>query len=86
MTTVLISCPLFAQDIVGRWVGVASTTDESGVKRQERQTPEVKSQDGKLSGLIVSRNGGGFPLEVQNSTSTASSSLRVASTFVGSSS
>jgi hypothetical protein len=64
-TTFLISGSLWAQDIVGRWVGVASTTDEAGTKRQERQTLEIKSEDGKLSGLMVTRTGPGFPLQVQ---------------------
>ena len=49
----------------GRWVGVASTTDEAGTKRQERQTLEIKSDDGKLSGRMVTRTGPGFPLQVQ---------------------
>ena len=62
----LISGALTAQDIVGRWVGTADTTDEAGTKRQERQTFEIKSEDGKLSGTRFNRNGnGGVPLDVQ---------------------
>jgi hypothetical protein len=53
-------------DIAGRWVGVADTTDEAGTKRQERQTLEIKSEDGKLTGMMVSRSGkGGIPFQVQ---------------------
>ena len=55
-----------AQDIAGRWTGMADTTDEAGTKRQEKQTFEIKSEDGKLAGLLVSRSGkGGTPLQVQ---------------------
>lgn len=46
-----------AQDITGRWIGVAETTDESGANRMERQTLEIKNEDGKLTGLLVSRSG-----------------------------
>jgi hypothetical protein len=64
--SLLISGALAAQDVVGRWAGVADTTDEAGTKRQERQTLEIKSEDGKLSGLLVGRSGnGGIPLQVQ---------------------
>ena len=57
---------LAAQDIVGRWVGTADTTDEGGAKRQEKQTLEIKSEDGKLTGLLVSRSGnGGIAFQVQ---------------------
>jgi hypothetical protein len=62
----LISGALIAQDIVGRWVGVADTTDEAGTKRQERQTLEIKSEDGKLTGVRLNRSGnGGTPFEAQ---------------------
>jgi hypothetical protein len=64
--TVLISGVLTAQDIVGRWVGVADTTDEAGTKRQERHTIEIKSEDGKLTGVRFNRSGNGVtPFEVQ---------------------
>jgi hypothetical protein len=55
-----------AQDVVGRWVGVADTTDEAGTKRQEAQTVEIKKDDaGALTGLLVSRSGnGGLALKV----------------------
>jgi hypothetical protein len=62
----LISGELTAQDIAGRWVGVADTTDEGGTKRQEKQTIEIKSEDGKLTGIRFNRNGnGGILVEVQ---------------------
>jgi hypothetical protein len=65
-TTFLMCSALAAQDIVGRWAGVADTTDEQGTKRQERQTLEIKSEDGKLTGRMVNRSGtGGTPLQVQ---------------------
>ena len=55
-----------AQDVVGRWTGVADTTDEGGTKRQERQTFEIKNEDGKLNGRTISRSGsGGMALQVQ---------------------
>lgn len=55
-----------AQDLTGRWAGVAATTDEAGTKRQENQTLEIKSEDGKLTGLLVGRNGkAGIPFQVQ---------------------
>ncbi len=41
---------LSAQDIAGRWAGVADTTDEAGTKRQEKQTIEIVRADGKLTG------------------------------------
>jgi hypothetical protein len=64
--TFLISGMLAAQDIVGRWVGVADTTDEAGTKRQEKHTLEIKSEDGKLTGVRINRSGnGGTPFEVQ---------------------
>jgi hypothetical protein len=64
--TSLITCMLAAQDVVGRWVGTADTTDEAGMKRQEKQTIEIKNEEGKLTGMLVSRNGnGGIPFQVQ---------------------
>ena len=39
-TAILICSALAAQDMVGRWAGVADTTDEQGTKRQESQTLE----------------------------------------------
>lgn len=62
----LIPLALSAQDLVGRWTGVADTVDEAGAKRQERQTFEFKSENGKLTGIRLNRNGnGGTPVEVQ---------------------
>jgi hypothetical protein len=67
---ILIGGGLVAQapnpDILGRWVGSADTTDEAGTKRQEKQTLEIKSEDGKLTGMMVNRSGkGGIPFQVQ---------------------
>lgn len=57
---------LSAQDLTGRWTGVADTVDEAGTKRQESQTFEIKSENGKLTGIRVSRSGtGGTPIEIQ---------------------
>jgi hypothetical protein len=63
----LLACAaLAAQDLTGRWTGVAMTTDEAGTKRQERQTIEFTTVDGKPSALIVSRTGtGGRQLQMQ---------------------
>jgi hypothetical protein len=49
---------LAAQDFTGRWTGIADTTDEAGTKRQERQTIEIKMEDGKLTGQMGNRAGG----------------------------
>ena len=55
-----------AQDITGRWAGTAATTDEAGTKRQENHIFEIKNQDGKLTGLLVNRNGnGGREVQIQ---------------------
>src|SRR4051812_43513986 len=53
----LLSSSLFAQDLVGRWAGVADTTDEAGTKRQEKQTFELRSEGGKLAGQQIGREG-----------------------------
>ena len=62
----LLTCGAAAtQDLTGRWTGVSESTDEAGTKRQEKQTLEIKSEDGKLTGMMVSRGGkGGTPLMV----------------------
>lgn len=66
LIAIALTTSVAAQDLTGRWIGVAESTDEGGIKRQERQTLEIKSADGKLSGLMVSRSGkGGTPLQVQ---------------------
>ena len=67
LTIALLACgAAAAQDFVGRWAGVADTVDETGVKRQERHTLEIKSEDGKLSAVRIGRNGKGGPaLQVQ---------------------
>ena len=55
-----------AQDITGRWTGVAETTDEANTKRQEQQSFEIKSADGKLTAVSISRNGNpGAALQIQ---------------------
>jgi hypothetical protein len=57
---------LAAQDVTGRWTGVADTTDEGNTKRQERQGFEIKTVDGKLSAVSIGRNGNpGAPLQIQ---------------------
>lgn len=57
---------LSAQDIAGRWTGVADTTDEGNTKRQERQSFEIKIADGKLTAASVGRNGNpGTPLKIE---------------------
>lgn len=63
----LLLCSLAAgQDIAGRWAGTAATTDEAGTKRQENHVFEIKSQDGKLTGLLVNRTGnGGREVQIQ---------------------
>jgi hypothetical protein len=88
--TFLITGAVAAQDIVGRWVGTADTTDEGGTKRQEKQTFEIKSEDGKLTGMLVSRSGtAAFPSRCSgmapNSICTAFSRSMVESTSAGSS-
>jgi hypothetical protein len=53
-------------DISGRWTGVAETTDEAGTKRQEKQTMEIRMEDGKLTGNRIDKNGKAGPrLDVQ---------------------
>lgn len=53
-------------DITGRWTGVADTTDEAGTKRQEKQTLEIRREDGKLTGNRIDKNGkAGLKLDVQ---------------------
>jgi hypothetical protein len=44
-------------DIAGRWTGVADTTDEAGTKRQEKQTIDIRMEDGKLTGNQIDRPG-----------------------------
>ena len=62
----LICGSLSAQDLAGRWTGVADTTDEANTKRQERQSFEIMSQDGKLTAFSIGRNGGpGAALQIQ---------------------
>jgi hypothetical protein len=53
-------------DITGRWTGVADTTDETGTKRQEKQTVEIRLEDGKLTGNRIDKTGkAGLKLDVQ---------------------
>jgi hypothetical protein len=53
-------------DITGRWTGVADTTDEAGTKRQEKQTLEIRMEDGKLTGNRIDNAGKvGLKLDVQ---------------------
>jgi len=64
---IALSSLLSAQDIMGRWVGVADTTDEAGTKRQERQTLEIRNEDGKLTGNTINGRTGkpGIKYDVQ---------------------
>jgi hypothetical protein len=61
----LLAAGLAAQatnpDITGRWTGVADTTDEAGTKRQEKQTLEIRMEDGKLAGYRIDKNGKAGP-------------------------
>ena len=53
-------------DITGRWTGVAATTDEAGTKRQEKQTLEIRAEDGKLTGNRIDKAGNiGLKFDVQ---------------------
>ncbi len=57
---------LGAQDITGRWNGVADSTDEAGTKRLENQTFEFTLENGALKGVLLSKTGGaGRLLDVQ---------------------
>jgi hypothetical protein len=68
---VLVAAGLAAQtpnpDIAGRWTGVADTTDEAGTKRHEKQTLEIRMEDGKLTGNRIDSKTGkpGLKLDVQ---------------------
>ena len=55
-----------AQDIAGRWTGAASTIDEAGTKRQEAHNFEIKSEDGKFTGVMLNKTGnGGRAVQIQ---------------------
>ncbi len=57
----LLSASLAAQapnpDVTGRWLGAADTTDEAGTKRQEKQTLEIRLEDGKLNAYRLGKDG-----------------------------
>ena len=60
-----LAASIAAQDITGRWVGFADSTDEAGTKRQERQAFDIKNEDGKLTAVSIGRNGNpGAPLQI----------------------
>jgi hypothetical protein len=62
----LVCATLSAQDVTGRWAGVAATTDEAKTSRQEQQSFEIKTVDGKLFAESVGRNGNpGAALQIQ---------------------
>ena len=62
----LVCATLSAQDVSGRWAGVAATTDEANTSRQEQQSFEIKSADGKLIAASIGRNGNpGAALQIQ---------------------
>src|SRR5947209_5460564 len=66
----LLAAALAAQapnpDVTGRWTGTADTTDEAGTRRQEKQTIEIRMEEGKLAGNRIDKNGkAGLKLDVQ---------------------
>ncbi len=66
----LIAAGLAAQtpapNITGRWTGVADSTDEAGTTRHEKQTIEIRMEDGKLTGNRIDKSGkSGLKLDVQ---------------------
>ena len=64
LTGLLAQAP--APDITGKWMGVADSIDEAGTKRQEKQTFEIRMEDGKLTGNRIDKNGkAGLKLDVQ---------------------
>jgi hypothetical protein len=67
MIVAALACSaLCAQDISGRWSGVADTTDEGSTKRQEPQSFEVKIEDGKMTAASVGKDGKpGAALQIQ---------------------
>ena len=66
VVAIFICGTLSAQEITGRWTGVADTTDEANTKRQEQQSFEIKSADGKLTAVSIGRNGmPGAALQIQ---------------------
>jgi hypothetical protein len=55
-----------AQDVTGRWAGVADTKDEASTNRQEQQSFEIRTTDGKLTAVSIGRNGKpGAALQIQ---------------------
>lgn len=70
LATLLICGGLMAEtpDVTGRWTGTADTTDEAGTKRQEKQTLEIRVENGKLVGNTIGRTGkAGTAFQVQQS-------------------
>ena len=66
IATALLCGVLSAQDITGRWAGVADTTDEGATKRQEQQSFEVRMTDGKLTAVSIGKDGKpGAALDIQ---------------------
>jgi hypothetical protein len=66
ITAALFCGMLSAQDIAGRWTGIADTTDEGTTKRQEPQSFEVKMTDGKLTAVSIGKDGKpGAALQIQ---------------------
>lgn len=67
---IFLVCGLAAQEVnpnvTGKWTGTAETVDEAGTKRLEKQTIEIRMEDGKLTGNRVDKNGKpGLTLDVQ---------------------
>ena len=68
--SILIATALTAQttspDVTGRWSGTADSTDQAGTKRQEKQTIEIRLEEGKLTAYRLNREGKpGAKMEVQ---------------------
>jgi hypothetical protein len=53
-------------DVSGRWIGTADTTDEAGTKRQEKQSLEIRLEEGKPVAYRIGRDGKvGAKMELQ---------------------
>jgi len=63
---VLATGAIAAQDLAGRWTGIADTTDEGSTKRQEKHTFEFRIEGNKLTGVQLNRSGTeSVPIDVQ---------------------
>lgn len=62
-TALFVCAAAAAQDFTGRWAGAADSTDEAGTKRMEKQTIEIRMEDGKLVAQQIGRTGNS-PLDI----------------------